>query len=150
MGMSERGSLLIGLIMSGVILSFALVVVIYSFPRYSTDLNSAATDALTQNSDADGGTPADAIKQANKIKVQADLKSIQTSMMIYFAEQGSYPNSLEELISYMGSNDNTVGMKYLKCSDQGVAIYHNSSGYPGYIFDNDQITPTSGSAPTCS
>ena len=145
--MNERGFLLVGLIMAGVILSFAVVVVIYSFPRYSTDLNSAATDALTQNSDAGGGTPADAIKQANKIKVQADLKSIQTSMMAYFAEQGVYPNSLQELNSYMGVQADTTSIMYISCSQTSVILYHNSSDYPGYIFTEGQSSPSNGSSP---
>ena len=149
--MNERGFLLVGLIMAGVIISFALVVVIYSFPRYSTDLNSAATDALEQNNDSSGGTPADAIKQANKIKVQADLTTIQTSIMAYFADQGAYPNSLQELDSYMGIQTDTANIIYTYCSVGSATIYHNSTGYPGYIFNEGQTSPSNGSSPpSCS
>src|SRR3989344_6727534 len=98
MCMSERGSLLVGLMMAGVILSFTIIVVIYSLPRYSTNLNSVATNSAAGTSEEGvGGTPADLINQANSVKIQADLKSIQTSMLAYYAEQGAYPSSLEEL-----------------------------------------------------
>lgn len=145
--MNERGSLLVGLMMGGVILSFAIVVVIYSLPRYSTDLNSAATDSLTQNSDSGGGTPADAIKQANNIKVQADLKSLQTSMMAFYAEQGVYPASLQELASFMGLQIDTANIVYTYCSDNSVVVYHNSEGYQGYVFTEGQSSPSNGSSP---
>ena len=138
---------MIGLMISGVILSFAIVVVIYSFPRYSTDLNSAATAALTQNSDSGGGTPADAIKQANKIKVQADLKSLQTSMMAFYAEQGAYPSSIQELNSFMGTQLENTQIVYVFCSISSVVIYHNSADYPGYIFSDGQSTLTNGASP---
>jgi len=145
--MSERGSLLIGLMMSGVILSFATVVVIYSLPRYSTDLNSAATDALEQNSDSGDGTPADAIKQASKIKVQADLKSLQTSMMAFYAEQGEYPSSIQELNSFMGTQLENTQIVYVFCSIGSVIIYYKSADYPAYVFSDGQSTSTNGSSP---
>ncbi len=143
--MNERGFLLVGLMMAGVILSFAIVVVIYSLPRYSTDLGSVATNSASSNSG--GGTPTDLINQANSVKIQADLKSIQTSMMTHFAEQGVYPNSLQELNSFMGIRADTANIMYVTCSVGSVILYHNSSGYPGYIFNEGQSSPSKGSSP---
>ena len=143
--MNERGFLLVGLMMAGVILSFAIVVVIYSLPRYSTDLGYIATNSASSNSG--GGTPTDLINQANSVKIQADLKSIQTSMIAYYAEQGTYPSSLQELNSYMEIQTDTTNIMYVTCSVGSIVLYHNSSGYPGYIFNEGQSSPLNGSSP---
>lgn len=143
--MNERGFLLVGLMMAGVILSFAIIVVIYSLPRYSTDLVSVATNSESSNSG--GGTPTDLINQANSVKIQADLKSIQTSMIAYYAEQEAYPSSLQELNSYMEIQTDTTNIMYVTCSVSSVVLYHNSSGYPGYIFNEGQSSPSNGSSP---
>ncbi|OGY25672.1 MAG: hypothetical protein A2Z11_04420 [Candidatus Woykebacteria bacterium RBG_16_43_9] len=146
--MSERGSLLVGLMMAGVILSFTIIVVIYSLPRYSTDRNSVATNSAAGTSeDGVGGTPADLINQANSVKIQADLKSIQTQMIAYYAEQGVYPNSLEDLTSFMGTQATASKITYISCSDQSALLYHDSSGYPGFVFNHEEVTPSKGSPP---
>jgi len=140
--MSERGSLLAGLLMAGLILSIVVFVVLFAVPRsrtIQTNLNGG-TDA--QND----GSITGPIKQAENVKIQTNLKSLSTQMMAYYAEQGAYPNSLAELSSFGGGSD-TSNVTYFKCSEESAFFYHNSSGYPGYKFQYGEATPTSGEKP---
>ena len=79
----------------------------------------------------------------DKLKV----RTIQTSMMAYYAEQGVYPSSIQELNSFMGTQLENTPFVYIFCLIDSVVIYHNSADYPGYIFNDGQSTSTNGSSP---
>jgi len=146
--MDDRGSLLAGLLIAGTLISIVFLFVVFGLPRFTTNTNIAGPNGSPTSQV--GGTPDEILQQANDVKIQAELKSISTALTAYYAEMGAYPNSLEEVASYGGGGDLT-NIEYLRCSDQSVAFYYNSSGYPGYVFNYEQVSSTSGSkAPSCS
>ncbi|MDP2720979.1 MAG: hypothetical protein Q8O75_03510 [bacterium] len=147
--MNARGSLLIGLVMSGLILSFALIFVFVALPRFTKTTLVPGIENSTNQPGSSG--PTDVLKQAADVKTQADLKAVQTQILVYYADQGKYPSSLAELISYTGTFVSNSNIMYVDCSDQSAVLYSNSSNYPGYVFNYEQVNPTSGSkAPSCS
>ncbi|MEX0621993.1 MAG: hypothetical protein WD187_03320 [Candidatus Woykebacteria bacterium] len=152
--MNERGSLLIGLMISGVIITMLLLLVTFSLSRYTTSVNipGIGKNSASNNNSAVsqvGGTPTQIVKQAETVKIQADLKALQTLMAAFYAEQGVYPSTLAELTSYSGVQVATTNIKYISCSDQSVVLYYDAEGYQGYVFNQGQITPTSESPPSC-
>ena len=146
--MDDRGSLLAGLLIAGTLISIVFLFVIFGLPRFTTNTNIAGPNGSPTSQV--GGTPDEILQQAAGVKIQAELKSLSTALTAYYAEMGVYPNSLEEVASYGGGGDLT-NIEYLGCSDQSVAFYYNSSGYPGYLLNSGEISPTSGSSPpSCS
>ena len=147
--MNARGSLLIGLVMSGLILSFALIFVFVALPRFTKTTLVPGIGNSTGQPGASG--PTDVLKQAADVKTQADLKAVQTQILVYYADQGKYPSSLAELTSYTGTSVASSNIMYIGCSDQSAVLYSNSSNYPGYVFNYEQVSSTSSSkAPSCS
>jgi hypothetical protein len=136
---------------AGFIIMIAFVVVIYSLPIYTPGVSptGGTSDQNTSSGTSGGINPTEAVNQANEIKAKADLKAIQTQLMAYYSEQGTYPGSLEELASHMGTVATTSNMIFTSCSDQSAVIYHNSSGYPGYVFNYEQVASSNGSPPSC-
>ena len=146
--MNDRGSLLVGLLTAGTLISIVFLFVVFGLPRFTTNTNIAGPNGSPTSQV--GGTPDEVLRQAADVKIQAELKSISTALAAYYAEMGVYPNSLEEVASYSGGGDLT-NIEYLRCSEQSAVFYHNSSGYPGYILNSGETTPTSGSSPpSCS
>jgi hypothetical protein len=140
--MSEHGGLLVGLVMAVFIVSIGLFVVLFAVPRFSSD----QTDLDGSND----GTITGPIKQAESVKIQADLKAISVNLMAYYAEQGNYPTSLVNLSSSMGGGVDTANIIYEKCSSDSVAFYYNSPSYPGYIHESTQVRSVNdGSPPSC-
>jgi len=147
--MDERGSLLIGLLFSGVILATLLIFVTVALPRYTTFPSIPGTNKTTGSNNSastgGGGSPTALINQAESVKIQADLKALSTQMMAYYTQQGTYPDSLEELGSFGDTNSSNIN--YVKCSEESVVFYHNSTGYPGYTFQYGQATSVGGENP---
>jgi hypothetical protein len=137
--MSERGGLLVGLVMAGLVLSIGISVVLFAIPRFSTN----QTDLDNFND----GTITGPLKQAESVKIKADLKAVSTNLIAYYAENGHYPTSLTGLASSMGISIDTTNIIYEKCSSVSVAFYYNSQGYPGYIHESTQVRSVSDSAP---
>jgi len=146
--MDDRGGLLAGLLIAGTLISIVFLFVVFGLPRFTTNTSIPGTDE--SDTTQVGGTPDEVLRQAAGVKIQAELKSLSTAMTAYYAEMGVYPDSLEEAASYGGGGDLT-NIEYLRCSDQSVAFYYNSSGYPGYLLNSGEISPTSSSSlPSCS
>lgn len=143
--MGKRGSLLVSLLITGTFISIVFLFVIFGLPRFTTNSSLPGTDGSTNT--PVGGTPDEILQQAANVKIQAELKALSTSMAAYYAEMGVYPDSLEELTSYMGGGTDTTNIEYLRCSDSSVAFYYNTKNYPGYVLNYGELTPTSGSAP---
>lgn len=141
--MGQSGGLLASLLITGTFISIVFLFVIFGLPRFTTNTSIPGTDG--SNTNQVGGTPDEIIQQAANVKIQAELKSLSTAMTNYYAEMRAYPDSLEEAASYGGGDPTNI--EYLRCSDQSVAFYHNSSGYPGYILNSGEVSPTSGSSP---
>ncbi len=141
--MNERGGLLVGLVMAGLILSVGITVVLFAVPRFSTTQTDLDDTTGMQND----GTVTSSLTQAQKLKTQADLRAISTQLTVYYVEQSSYPTSLVELTSSMGTDIDTANIIYEKCSSSSVAFYHNSPGFPGYIHESTQVRSVSGSSP---
>ncbi|OGY26736.1 MAG: hypothetical protein A2Z11_00260 [Candidatus Woykebacteria bacterium RBG_16_43_9] len=141
--MGNRGALLAGLLIAGTLISIVFLFVVFGLPRLTTHTNIA--DPNGSSTSQVGGTPDEILQQAAGVKIQAELKSLSTALATYYAEMGVYPDSLDEVASYGGGD--LTNIEYLKCSDQSVVFYHNSSGYPGYVLNYGEITPTSGSSP---
>lgn len=140
--MSQRGGLLVGLVMAGLVLSIGIYVVLFAIPRFSTN--------QTDLDDSSDGTITGPLKQAESVKIKADLKAVSTNLMAYYAENGHYPTSLTDLASSMGVSIDTSNIIYEKCSSASVAFYYNSQGYPGYIHESTQVRSVNdGSPPSC-
>jgi hypothetical protein len=137
--MNERGGLLVGLVMAVFIVSIGFFVVLFAMPRFSTD----QTDLGGSND----GTITGPLKQAESVKIKADLKAISTNLMAYYAEQGSYPTSLADLSSSMGVSIDTTNIIYEKCSNTSVSFYYDSPSYPGYIHDSTQVRSVNDDSP---
>ena len=145
--MGQSGGLLVSLLITGTLISTVFLFVIFGLPRFTINTGIPGTDG--SNITQVGGTPDEVIQQATNIKVRAELKSFSTAMSAYYTEMGIYPDSLEEVATYGGGDPTNI--EYLRCSDQSVAFYHNSSGYHGYILNYGKVSPTSGSsAPSCT
>ena len=141
--MGGRGSLLVGLLIAGTLISIVFLFVVFGLPRFTINTTTAVPNGSPTSQV--GGTPDEILQQAADVKTQAELKSLSTALTAYYAEMGVYPDSLDEVASYGGGD--LTNIEYLKCSDQSVVFYHNSSGYPGYVLNYGEITPTSGSSP---
>ena len=144
--MNERGGLLVGLVMGGLILSVGITVVLFTIPRFRTTQTDLDNTTGLQND----GTVTSSLTQAQKLKIQADLRAISTQLTMYYVEQSNYPASLAELTSSMGVDIDTANIIYEKCSSNSVAFYHNSPGFPGYVHKYERATSVNdGSPPSC-
>ena len=84
------------------------------------------------------------LSQAENIKVQTNLKSISTSLAVFYTENGKYPDSLSES-SYGTDTSNIV---YKKCSDSLVIFYYAAGEFPGFKLDSGQNSQFSGTENT--
>lgn len=147
--MNDRGSLLVGMMLAIMLGSFILLLSFLVLPRY-TNLPNLGIGKNQSGSESQESGPGALLRQAGSVKVQADLKNLQVSVLSYYAQQGAFPDSLPELVSYMGTGVDTSNLVYMKCSEGSAILYHNSSGYPGYKFNFEQTVPTNGSSkPSC-
>ncbi|HEX7456328.1 MAG TPA: type II secretion system protein GspG [Candidatus Nanoarchaeia archaeon] len=138
--MGERGGLILSLLFGGLILGTLLMLTAVYLQRIDVGLTSLGHKETS-------GSPVSPMDQAQKVKVQADLKSLSTQMIVYYIDYGGYPNTLEELITYTQQRVNISNVKYRRCSDHSAVFYHDSVGYPGYTFQYEQATPVSGKNP---
>ena len=88
-----------------------------------------------------GGKPANLLTQTNYVKVRADLKSVATALNTFYSENNRFPSSLGELGNYGVDTSNIV---YFKCSETSVFFYSNTSGFPGYLIQDDFQDSTKG------
>src|SRR3989344_7341183 len=124
--MRRRGSIMISLIAGVFFLVILTVLTIILLPKYTT---LPGVDGSDNNSSENITSP---IKQANSIADQVNLKSIETSLQIFFSEYGHYPNSLDELKSQGSLNEgiNIADYSYRVCDSSGgnVIIFNTSAG----------------------
>ena len=149
--MIDKGSILISVIVATLFLVFLVVNIGLFLPRYTS------LRLPTQNESEDTGSVniTDPINQAQSVAIQANLKSIQVGLEIYYSEFGSYPNSLQELSSggYLNQGVNISNYNYLLCDNIGskALLYNNSSPYPGVILGfNGQQSVQGDSPPICT
>ena len=86
--MKEGGSALIFLLFGILLLAVLIVSVNFLLPLYSNLPSLNSSDGSSSNSIT---APID---QAQSVAAQADLKSIETALAVYFSEYGRYPASL--------------------------------------------------------
>ncbi|OGY25187.1 MAG: hypothetical protein A2864_01075 [Candidatus Woykebacteria bacterium RIFCSPHIGHO2_01_FULL_39_12] len=137
-------SLLTGVLFSAVLFSTL------TFTLFRSNLNSSNsnTSNTPDQPTAQGGfSPSEALKEANDVKLQAELKNLSTQMLLYYNEESRYPTSLEELASFSGNNIDISNIKYIRCSDHSAAYYSVSENYPGYMFNYEKVQPYSDQTP---
>src|SRR3989344_7559283 len=91
--MKEGGSALIFLLFGILLLAVLIVSVNFLLPRYTN------LPTLNSSSDSSSNSITAPIDQAQSVAAQADLKSIETALAVYFSEHGRYPASFDELKS---------------------------------------------------
>ncbi len=131
--MGSHGFAFISLLTAVLFLVFLVVTISLSLPRY--------TSLEGDNPPGTNGSAniTDPIEKARSIATQADLKSIQTGLNIYYSEYGQFPASLSELNSqgYLTQGVNVSSFAYQVCNfnNSKVLVYKNSPPYPGFILD---------------
>ena len=122
--MRRRGSIMISLIAGVFFLVILTVLTIILLPKYTT---LPGVDGSDNNSSENITSP---IKQANSIADQVNLKSIETSLQIFFSEYGHYPNSSDELKSQGSLNEeiNIANYSYQVCDSSAVEVVVFSTG----------------------
>lgn len=138
-----HGSALISLL-SGILFLVVLVISINFFLPRSTSIGGNG------GSDNDSVGITDPIDQANTVATQADLKSIQTSLEVYFAENGQYPSSLSELSSqgYLQTGVDVSSFNYQTCNASRTSIVV-SKGDQGFTSNYGDIQNFQGTVPSC-
>jgi hypothetical protein len=129
--MKEQGSALI-LLIAGIFMLVILVVIA------SLYLSRISLIGNTGNSEEGGSVNVTtAIDQAGSIATKADLKAMQVALEVYFAENGSYPNSLQELSSggYLNEGTDLDSYTYQLCGSTKALLYTNSKPYQGISVD---------------
>ena len=137
--MKEVGSALIFLLFGILLLVVLIVSVNFLLPRYSN------LPSLNSSNGSSSNSINAAIDQAQSVAAQADLKSIETALQVYFSEYGRYPASLDELKSQDQLNPgiNTGNYTYRVCdSGGGKALIFSSSTGNGTYLDFGQATQT--------
>ncbi len=129
--MKERGSALIFLI-AGVFMLAILVMI--------TSLYLSRISSIGNFNESETGEPTNvtsAIDEASSVAVKADLKSTQVALEAYFAENGKYPNSLQELSSggYLNEGTYLNSYTYQLCDNTKALLYINSPPYQGISVD---------------
>lgn len=144
--MGSRGSMLISLIGGVFFLVVLSVGSIILLPRYTQIGVGPLTDGEQNTSII---TPID---NATSVAIQSDLKSIQIGLEAYFAENGTYPNSLQELESSGYTTQNTNPNKYIYqiCDSSGtkIIIYSTTDSNQGIVI-NQGIVQRTKSKPSC-
>ena len=129
--MKERGSALIFLLFGILLLAVLIVSVNFLLPRYTNLPSLNSSDGSSSNSIT---APID---QAQSVAAQADLKSIETALQVYFSEYGRYPLSLDELKSQGQLNPgiNTNNYTYQVCDGSGgkALIFSDGTGSGTYL-----------------
>ena len=144
--MKSQGSMLIYLI-SGVF--FLVILTVFSLillPRYT----QLGTNELTNLEGS--GKITDPINMAAAVATQADLKSIQSGLEAYFAENGAYPNTLEEASGggYLNPNINLSNFSYQVCDPSGtkIVLYSTGSSAQGIVVEQGLVQNIQG-RPSC-
>lgn len=142
--MNEKGSLLVGLLLVGMIGSVILMIGVFALPRY-TNLPGLDNNGNTNNE----GSTVEAINQTENIKIKSNLKSLQIALLSFYSENGSYPKSLEDLFSYSGVSIETKGLVYEYCYANSAIVYYKGNGNQGLVFNYEQVVESNGSEPFC-
>ena len=138
--------MLISLISGVFFLVILTVLALTLLPRYT----QLGTNELTNQEGS--GKITDPINMAADVATKADLKSIQVGLEAYFAENGAYPNSLEEASSggYLNPNINLSNFSYQVCDPSGtkIVLYSTGSSAQGIVVDQGLVQNIQG-RPSC-
>lgn len=119
----------ISILISAVLL---VALVVFSLNFYTNSIRSTTTSA--NNSGANLEETSNPTKLATDVKTQVDLKNIQTSLAVYFAEYDYYPISLTELVTSGNLVDMDLsGFTYQRCDADTVVV---KAGNGGFKIDN--------------
>ena len=144
--MGSRGSMLIPLIGG---MFFLVILSVGSITLLSRYTQIGIGPLFSQEETAIITTPIDT---ATSVAIQANLKSIRLGLEAYFAENGTYPNSLQELgsLGYTTQNTNLSEYIYQIC-DSGVTkiILYSTTDYNQGVIINQGIVQRTQSKPSC-
>lgn len=144
--MGSRGSMLISLIGGVFFLVILVIGSIILLPRYT----QIGVDPL--NNQGDNASITTPIDMATSVANQADLKSIQVGLEVYFAENGAYPNSLQELNSfgYLNPDLDLSSYSYQVCDSSGtkVILYSTTGSNQGVVINQGAAQNTQ-TKPSC-
>ena len=113
-----------------------VILITVSFTFYTNSIRSTTTTA--NKSGANLQETSNPTSIATNVKTQVDLKNIQTSLAIYFAEYCYYPIDLQELVNSgtlveMDLSDFT----YQRCDSDTVVVRATNGGFK---LDSDRQT----------
>ncbi|MEX0617126.1 MAG: hypothetical protein WD231_04985 [Candidatus Woykebacteria bacterium] len=130
-----RGSALISLLAAVFILVLLIVTFNFLLPKYFP------LGILNSNNSSSVTSPID---KANVLSDQANLTAVETSLQVYFSENGRYPNSLDELRESGQLQVDTSKYTYQTCEVEGTkVIIFSISSNQGILLNAGTRTATS-------